>query len=90
MSCPTSITDPDGDQQARAAGFDRDAALAFLTAVFAGRPGLVQVCGAGKWVGRFFPTTEDGLAAAADYGRRLDGLRVAGVYFRATTLDTPP
>lgn len=70
------------------ADFDRNHALSFLTAVFAGRPGLVQVCATGKWTGRFFRT--DQLDQAADYARSLDGLRAAGIYFRATTVAAEP
>lgn len=70
--------------------FDRDHAHDFLTGMYAGRNGLVQICATGKWVGKFFPTTADGLLAAVDYAERLDRGQPKGIYFRATTVKAQP
>lgn len=69
---------------------DRDHALRFLTTMFLGQPGLLQLCSTGNWAGAFFPTTTDGIDQAVAYAAQLDRGRPQGIYFRATTLKAHP
>jgi hypothetical protein len=64
-------------------------ARAFLD-VFAGRPGLVQVCSSDNWTGGFFETSPSGLDAAVNYAQQLDAGTPAGIYVRTTTLVARP
>lgn len=70
--------------------FDRNEALGFLTYVYAGRPGWLQVVDSGRnFFGQGFPTTPDGIAAAVAYAAGRDADQPQGIYFRATTMNTP-
>lgn len=73
-----------------AVAFDAQHATEFLTAVYAGRPGLLQVCSTGDWTGRFFDTTPAGIAAVVRHAQALDDTRPQGIYHRATTLAEQP
>jgi hypothetical protein len=63
---------------------------AYLDALYADAPGYVHVCRTGNWVGRGYPTTPDGLDAAAAAVAAVDTADEQGVYIRATTLATLP
>lgn len=69
---------------------DQHSAGEFLRSMFAGLPGLVQVCAAGRWRGAFFGTDDTGLTAAAVHAALLDSGAPQGVYVRATTLAAEP
>lgn len=69
---------------------DREHAERFLTDVFAGQLGLIQICSTGNWAGEFFPTSPLGIRRAVDYAAKLDARRPAGIYFRATTVKAVP
>lgn len=74
-----------------AVGFRRVTALKYLEAVYLGKPGYLQICSYGNWVGRFFRTDAHGLADAVNYAADLDSRGTQGVYHRVTTLrDIPP
>lgn len=71
--------------------FDHAAVVAFLTKLFGGLDGYVQICHprpGGGMVGQCFRT--DQLDAAADYAAEVDQTRPTGIYFRVTTMTAPP
>ncbi|MGH3965087.1 MAG: hypothetical protein ACRDRY_17815 [Pseudonocardiaceae bacterium] len=71
--------------------FDREHALQYLTLIYEGLPGLINVVSTGDWRGRFFPTDSTGLRAASIYTENLDTVRQPqGVYVRTTTLSGAP
>lgn len=71
--------------------FDREEAHQFLTGMYLGLPGLIQICSTGDWAGRCFSTDVDGIRAAVAYAEDIDNVRrPKGIYFRATTLKSQP
>lgn len=69
------------------ATFDADHARGFLTFVYGGRDGWLQIVDSGRnFYGRAFPTTPEGIDAAVAYAAERDRSRPQGIYFRATTM----
>lgn len=64
---------------------------AWLTHLYAGRPGYISVCSDGdKWAGRRFTTDELGVRAAVKYAVQLDARSPKGIYAQVTTLREEP
>ncbi len=69
--------------------FDADHAHRFLTYVYAGQPGYLQIVDSGRgFFGEAFATDPAGISAAVDYARKRDADQPQGIYFRATTMRT--
>ncbi|MCX4973146.1 hypothetical protein [Streptomyces sp. NBC_00620] len=72
---------------------DPEAIRAWLDTVFrhvAGQLSIAAAVGKGKLVYDFFPTTDEGRAAAVKYAVRLDRRKPEGIYFQSTTVATRP
>lgn len=59
----------------------------FLTTVYGGKPGLIQICSApGNWSGCSFTSDAEGINSATAYVMTLDAQNAQGIYARVTTL----
>ncbi|MFJ4926883.1 hypothetical protein [Streptomyces sp. NPDC088736] len=68
-----------------------DLVRASLAYQYQDAPGLLSICSdADRWVGRRFPTTEIGIAAAVRYVTELDARLPKGIYAQVTTLRDHP
>lgn len=79
-----------GQQQQPGPVFAPEVAHDFLSGMFGGLPGLVQVCSVNDWVGGFFSTDPAGIAAAVTYAGQLDQAGAHSIYVRATTVTHRP
>lgn len=69
--------------------FNRDLAHRFLTAMYTGQPGWLQIVDSGRnFFGQAFTTDEAGIASAVDYAVERDATNPQGIYWRATTMTT--
>lgn len=63
----------------------------FLSAMYGGRSGLLQICSApNNWSGSSFTTDAEGINGATAYVMTLDAKSAEGVYARVTTLASVP
>lgn len=71
---------------------DPDAIWAWLDTAFAHADGQLSIAAGfgGKLEFGFFPTTEDGRAAAVQYALKLDRRMPQGIYFQSTTVAVRP
>lgn len=76
------------------AAFDAEHARAFLTGIYSGRAGFLQVCrprpDGGGMLSECFTADDSGITAAVVHAQLLDRSRPAAIYFRATTMTAPP
>ncbi|WP_445184575.1 AAA family ATPase [Pseudonocardia sp. Cha107L01] len=71
--------------------FDAGVAHGFLASIYAGLPGLIQICSSdNNWTGAFFDTSPAGIAESVNYAAHCDQRKPKGVYFRTTTLTQRP
>lgn len=69
---------------------DRDQTHTWLTTLYGGTPGLINICATGNWTGQCFTTDPAGIHNAATYIAHLDRQGKQGIYARVTTLKQPP